>query len=136
MALACRIASWFLRVQSSLGEAHLCVTCGQVGMAQGPGEHEHQLVAASASGELKYMDFRLTEGSGQLSGQLSGQSSGDSQPLFSSSGASGSSAARMGIWKRVQLEDHVPISTFAAHPYAPLLSTFSPQSQVWRFLCW
>jgi hypothetical protein len=98
-------------------------------MAQGPGEHEHQLVAASASGELKYMDFRLTEGSGQLSGQ----SSGDSQPLFSS-GASGSSAARMGIWKRVQPEDHVPISTFAAHPYAPLLSTFSPQSQVWRLL--
>ena len=100
-------------------------------MALGPGEHEHQLVVASASGELKYVDFRLTEGSGQLSGQ----SSGDSLPHFSS-GATGSSAARMGTWKRVQLEDHVPISTFAAHPYAPLLSTFSPQSQVWPHLRW
>ena len=97
-------------------------------MALGPGEHEHQLVAASASGELIYMDFRLTEGSGQLSGQ----SSGESQQLFSSGGAVGSSSARMGIWKRVQPEDNVPMSTFAAHPYAPLLSTFSPQSQVWR----
>ena len=93
-------------------------------MAVGPGEHEHQVVAASASGELRYMDFRLTEGSGQLSGQ----SSGESGQLFSSS--SGASAARMGIWKRVQPDDHAPMSTFAAHPYAPLLSTFSPQSQV------
>jgi len=95
-------------------------------MALGPGEHEHQVVAASASGELKYMDFRLTEGNGHLSGQSSSES-GSGQLVSSGSGVG---AARMGIWKRVQPDDHAPISTFAAHPYAPLLSTFSPQSQV------
>ena len=97
----------------------------QIGMALGPGEHEHQVVVASAGGELKYMDFRLTEGNGHLSGQSSGES-GSGQLVSSGSGAG---AARMGIWKRVQPDDHAPISTFAAHPYAPLLSTFSPHSQ-------
>ena len=119
-ASAHNVTDWSAPVQRA------CYLHTQIGMALGPGEHEHQVVAASVSGELKYMDFRLTEGNGHLSGQSSSES-GSGQLVSSGSGVG---AARIGIWKRVQPEDHAPISTFAAHPYAPLLSTFSPQSQV------
>ena len=86
------------------------VPAAQAGMALGPGDWDSQLLTGSGSGEIKYTDFRLlppeTEG--------------------------GPPAARMGAWKTVSVDDHGPLSAFAAHPYAPLLATasFSQNSQV------
>lgn len=90
-------------------------------MALGPGELDNQLVAGTTSGDIKYVDFRMT------SGQVSAPTPGEGHAPFCS--------ARMGVWKTVHSDERAPISAFAAQPYSPLLATSSltPQSQVPSF---
>ena len=92
-------------------------------MALGPGDIDSQLVSAAVAGEMKYTDFRM------IGSQTSATTAGD----VGGSG-SGSGSARMGVWKTVVPEEKGPLTAFAAHLYAPLLSTasFSQQAQVVR----
>ena len=66
----------------------------QLNMVLEPGGLSNQLVTGTSSGELKFVDFRVVDGSGQ-----------------------------MGVWKTVEAHTKGAMSTMAAHPYSPLLAT-------------
>lgn len=59
-----------------------------------PGGLHNQLVTGTSSGELKFVDFRMVDSSGQ-----------------------------MGVWKTVEAHTKGAMTAMAAHPYSPLLAT-------------
>ena len=77
-----------------------CISCHelllamQLGMVLEPGGLSNQLVTGTSSGELKFLDFRVVDSSGQ-----------------------------MGVWKTVEAHTKGAMSAMAAHPYSPLLAT-------------
>ena len=66
----------------------------QLGMVLEPGGLSNQLVTGTSSGELKFLDFRVVDSSGQ-----------------------------MGVWKTVEAHTKGAMTAMAAHPYSPLLAT-------------
>ena len=66
----------------------------QMGMVLEPGGISNQLVTATGSGEMKFSDFRMSNGEGQ-----------------------------MGVFKTVQAHNRGVLSALAAHPAAPLIAT-------------
>lgn len=65
-----------------------------LGMVLEPGGLSNQLVTGTSMGELKFLDFRVVDSSGQ-----------------------------MGVWKTVEAHSKGSMSAMAAHPYSPLLAT-------------
>ena len=59
-----------------------------------PGGLHNQLVTGTSTGELKFVDFRVVDSSGQ-----------------------------MGVWKTVEAHTKGAMTAMAAHPYSPLLAT-------------
>lgn len=66
----------------------------QLGMVSEPGGLSNQLVTGTSAGELKFLDFRVVDSSGQ-----------------------------MGVWKSVEAHTKGGMTAVAAHPYSPLLAT-------------
>ena len=77
----------------------------QMGMAMEPGGLEHQLVTASAGGELAFIDFRAVSSSSSYAAE------GSLPP------------AQMGKWKSVDASTKGGLSALAAHRHAPILAT-------------
>ena len=59
-----------------------------------PGDLHNQLVTGTSTGELKFIDFRVVDSSGQ-----------------------------MGVWKTVEAHTKGAMTAMAAHPCSPLLAT-------------
>ena len=68
--------------------------CVQLNMVLEPGGLHNQLVTGTSTGELKFVDFRVVDSSGQ-----------------------------MGVWKTVEAHTKGAMTAMAAHPYSPLLAT-------------
>ena len=66
----------------------------QLGMVLEPGGVSNQMVTGTSQGELKFIDFRVVDSSGQ-----------------------------MGVWKTVEAHTKGAMTAMAAHPYSPLLAT-------------
>ena len=66
----------------------------QLGMVLEPGGLSNQLVTGTSWGELKFIDFRMVDSTGQT-----------------------------GVWKTVEAHSKGAMSSMAAHPYSPLLAT-------------
>ena len=77
-----------------LPSSHEYTCCAQLDMVLEPGGLRHQLVTGTSSGELKFVDFRVVDSSGQ-----------------------------MGVWKTVEAHTKGAMTAMAAHPYSPLLAT-------------
>ena len=102
-----RLASWSVALfltQWMLGTCNIaCTICqqganmclgAQLNMVLEPGGLGNQMVTGISSGELKFVDFRVVDSSGQ-----------------------------MGVWKTVEAHTKGAMTAMAAHPYAPLLAT-------------
>ncbi len=66
----------------------------QLGMVLEPGGLSNELVTGTSWGELKFIDFRMVDSTGQT-----------------------------GVWKTVEAHSKGAMSSMAAHPYSPLLAT-------------
>ena len=78
----------------------------QMGMVAEPGGQAHQLVTATAAGELKFIDFRMAP----------------------------DSRGKMGVYKTLQAHSKGSITAIVGHPYAPIVAT-GTTTQV-SFHCW
>ena len=77
-------------------------------MALEPGGVGNQLVTGVASGELKFLDFRMVNGKGQT-----------------------------GVWKTVEAHSKGGMTALAAHPYSPLLATATATQVIVQLCtCW
>ncbi len=73
----------------------LRVWCLQMGLVGEPGGVAHQLVTGTASGELKYIDFRMgSDGGGKL-----------------------------GVYKTLQAHSKCSITALVGHPHSPLIAS-------------
>ena len=67
----------------------------QMGLVGEPGGVPHQLVTGTASGELKYIDFRM----------------------------SSDSTGKLGVYKTVQAHSKGSITALVGHPHSPLIAS-------------
>ena len=67
-----------------------------MGLALEPGGTPHQVVTATADGELRFTDFRA---------------------------AGGGAAAKMGVYKSLEATSKGKLSALVAHPHAPIFAT-------------
>jgi hypothetical protein len=87
----------------------ICSDSVQMGMVAEPGGQAHQLVTATAAGELKFIDFRMGS----------------------------DSKGKMGVYKTLQAHSKGNITAIVGHPYAPLIATgTTTQVEFPQPACW